>query len=398
MGHHFVVIFEKFTMPITFACTCGKELRAPDGFEGRPARCPACGKDVTVPSSTAVSPARAAMPPPMASSAATAPPGWSAANGGPVKSKRNLAALAALLVSITALGVPLVMAIPGFFFEWWTSWIFGLATLLLTLFAAAAAIGLGIVALVAIKRSVGQLAGKGLAITGIIIGTVGPLLWMGCGGVGGVFALGISKSKEAAKRIESSSNMRQIGIALHNYHDTMNVFPTLAEGAGTPKKKLSWRVEILPYLEEQKLYEQFKMDEPWDSPNNVRLLPLMPKVYQCKRFPDAGPGMTYYQTFVGPNTVLNTVGGADLIAITNANGASQTLIVVEAGDPIPWTKPDDMPFDPKKPLPPLGGPKRVHFNALFADGHVQTLPQNINPQTLRLMIDWTNTQPFVMPY
>src|SRR5262249_54881977 len=159
-------------------------------------------------------------------------------------------------------------------------------TVLLTLFTAALAIGLGIVALVAIKRSVGQLAGKGLAITSIIVGTVGPLLWMGCGGVGGVFALGISKSKEAAKHIESSNNLRQIGLALHTYHDTMNAFPTLAEGAGTPKKRLSWRVEILPYIEEAVLYDQFKMDEPWDSPNNIRLLPRMPKLYQCRRFPD----------------------------------------------------------------------------------------------------------------
>jgi prepilin-type processing-associated H-X9-DG protein len=387
MGHHFVVIFEKFTMPITFACPCGKELRAPDGFQERPARCPACGKDVTVPSSTAVSPARAAAPP----VASSAPPAWVAANGGPVKSKRNLAALAALLVSIAALSVPLVMAIPGFFFEWWTSWIFGLATLLLTLFAAAAAIGLGIVALVAIKRSVGQLGGKGLAITGIVIGAVGPLLWMGCGGVGGAFALGISKSRDAAKRIESANNLRQIGIALHTHHDTMNTFPTVAN------KKLSWRVEILPYIEQQQLYEQFKMDEPWDSPNNIRLLPRMPKLYQCKRFPDPGPGMTYYQAFIGPNTVLNTPGGADLTAMVNANGAFQTLIVVEAGDAIPWTKPDDLPVDPNKPLPPLGGPKRENFNALFADGHVQALPQTINPQTLRRMIDWTNTQPIVMP-
>jgi prepilin-type processing-associated H-X9-DG protein len=390
-----VVIFEKFTMPITFACTCGKELRAPDGFEGRPARCPACGKDVTVPSSTAVSPARAAAPP-MAPPAAL-PPAWSAANGGPIKSKRNLAALAALLVSIAALGVPLMMAIPGFLLELWSSWIFGLATLLLTLTAAAAAIGLGIVALVAIKRSVGHLAGKGPAITGIVIGVVGPLLWMGCAGVGGAFGLGISKSRDAAKRIESASNLRQIGLALHNYHDAMDGFPTLAEGAGTPKKKLSWRVEILPYIEEQQLYQQFKMDEPWDSPNNIRLLPQMPKLYRCSRFGDAAPGMTYYQTFVGQNTVLNWPGGIGLTQITNANGTAQTLMVVEAGDPIPWTKPDDMPFDPKKPLPPLGGPKRVDFNALFADGHVQMLPQNTNPRTLRLMIDWTNSEFFEMP-
>jgi prepilin-type processing-associated H-X9-DG protein len=380
-------------MPIVFACACGKELRAPDGFEGRPARCPACSKDLTVPSSTAMRPAPgmatpSSAAPGLASAAAAVP----SSDGAPsIKRKRNLAALAALLVSLAALAVPLVMAVPGFVFELWTNWIFGLATLLLTLLGAAAGIGLGILGLVAIRRSAGQIAGKGLAITGIVVGAVGPLLWMGCSGVGGAFAFGFQKSKEARTRIESASNLRQIGIAFHTYHDTMDVFPTVAN------KKLSWRVQILPYIEQQQLYDQFKMDESWDSPNNIRLVPLMPKLYQCKRFPDAGPGMTYYQAFVGPNTVLNTPQGANLVAMVNANGTSQTIMIVEAGDAIPWTKPDDLPVDPQKPLPPLGGPKRETFNALFADGHVQVMPQTINPQTLRAMIDWTNTQPIVMP-
>lgn len=304
----------------------------------------------------------------------------------------NLAALGALLLGIATLVVPLIMAIPAAVFDIWSSWIFGLVTLLLTGLVAGAAIVLGILALMAIKRSAGHLAGKGLAITGIVMGAAAPILWLGCGGVGGFMVLGVQKSRDAAKRIESSNNMRQMAIAMHNYHDTMGSFPTVAQ------KKLSWRVEILPYIEEQQLYEQFNRDEPWDSPNNIRLLPRMPKLYRCSRFGDAGPGLTYYQGFVGEDTVLGAPGGANLNAITNANGTTQTLMVVEAGSAIEWTRPDDLPYDPKKPLPPLGGPKRVNFNAMFADGHVQTLPQNTNPQTLRMMVEWKNTQPFALPW
>ena len=70
---------------------------------------------------------------------------------------------------------------------------------------------------------------------------------------------------------------------------------------------------------------------------------------------------------------------------------------MEAGDPTPWTKPDDLYVDPGEPLPPLGGPRRVRFNALFMDVHVQTLPADIDPQLMGMMVNWANTAPFKLP-
>ena len=87
-----------------------------------------------------------------------------------------------------------------------------------------------------------------------------------------------------------------------------------------------------------------------------------------------------------------------LTAITSANGTSNTFLVVEAGDPVPWSKPDKLVYDPKKPLPPLGGPKPgPYFFAAFCDGHVQRIPATTDEKTLRCMINWTNSTPFKLP-
>src|SRR5262249_42904220 len=164
-----------------------------------------------------------------------------------------------------------------------------------------------------------------------------------------------------------------------------------------PSKRLSWRVHLLQIMGQDSLYKQFKLDEPWDSPHNIKLLPNMPMFYRCRRFEDPGPGMTYYRSFDGFGAVLACPGGVDLVAITNASGTANTIMVVEAGEPVPWTKPDDLDMDPRKPLPFFGGPKRLKFNALFADGHVEVIPQDIKPQKLRDMANWANTGPIQLP-
>src|ERR1700721_4145755 len=76
----------------------------------------------------------------------------------------------------------------------------------------------------------------------------------------------------------SSNNLKQIVLAFHNYYSTYNILPSdVLDTDGKPL--LSWRVAILPFVEEQALWMQFKMDEPWDSPNNKKLIEKMPKLY-----------------------------------------------------------------------------------------------------------------------
>ena len=96
------------------------------------------------------------------------------------------------------------------------------------------------------------------------------------------------------------NNLKQIGLALHNYHDAHGKFPTNVYGPkGEPL--LSWRVHLLPYLEEDNLYKQFKMDEAWDGPNNKELIEKMPKVYRGRPTATHPKGKTFYQGFVSPD-------------------------------------------------------------------------------------------------
>jgi hypothetical protein len=194
---------------------------------------------------------------------------------------------------------------------------------------------------------------------------------------------------------QSANNLKQIALAFHNYHDTFSTFPPAAIYSKDGKPLLSWRVAILPYLEQEGLYRQFKLDEPWDSAHNQRLLDRMPPVYAAP-VPGAGgplagpaakkatPTGTYYQGFVGEGAVFEGKEGLRITDITD--GTSNTLLVVEAGEPVPWTKPEDLPFDAKKPVPKLGGLFPEVFYAAFCDGFVRPIKKTIDEQTLRAMI------------
>ena len=153
-------------------------------------------------------------------------------------------------------------------------------------------------------------------------------------------------------RSEVAEQSEQIGLAYHNYHSAYNYFPSdMRDKEG--KALLSWRVAILPFIEEDKLYREFKLDQAWDSDHNKKLIAKMPKMYAPIRV-KAKEGETFYQTFFGENALFGgKVKNPSLVAI--ADGSSNTGMVFEAGEPVVWTKPADMPFDEKKPLPKLGG-------------------------------------------
>jgi hypothetical protein len=193
----------------------------------------------------------------------------------------------------------------------------------------------------------------------------------------------------------SQNNLKQIGLAFHNYHDEHGHFPPAAIRSKDGRPLLSWRVAILPYLEKNDLYKQFDLDEPWDSDHNARLLPLMPSVYQS---PGRSDGFaTRYEGIVGAKTPFDPAhpNGTTLGQILD--GTSNTVLVVEAARPVPWTKPEDISFDyeavskdPGKLLrpgvSPLGGAFDMAFNALFVDGSVRLLFKTMTPRVLLALV------------
>jgi hypothetical protein len=195
----------------------------------------------------------------------------------------------------------------------------------------------------------------------------------------------VQKTRGAAARAQAQNNLKQIGLALHNYHDTMNSFPPQATYDKNGKPMLSWRVFILPYIEQQELYKQFHLDEPWDSEHNKKLLAQMPKVYASPADEkSAKEHSTHFQGFFGKGAFFEGKKGISIASITD--GTSNTLMIVEATKAVPWSKPEDIPFDPAKELPKLGLPGAQGFQAGFCDGSVRFISNTIKPQTLKSLI------------
>lgn len=145
----------------------------------------------------------------------------------------------------------------------------------------------------------------------------------------------------------SANNLRSIGIAMHNYHDALGRFPPVASFDDSGKPLLSWRVHLLPFLGQQELYAEFRLDQPWDSPANKALINRLPNVYNSPGRQHRDPGTTTYVAIVGENLLFDgTETGVKMAGVTD--GLSNTVMLVDANDAegVVWTKPEDVPFDP----------------------------------------------------
>ncbi len=156
----------------------------------------------------------------------------------------------------------------------------------------------------------------------------------------------ISAAREAARRAQCSNNLRQIGLAMHGYNAEYGCFPPafIADEDGKPMH--SWRVLLLPYLEQQVLYDQYDFDQPWDSPHNMALAALMPPIYRCPSASGGNPLATSYMMIVGPGTISDgpkSTGEEEI-----KDGLSNTIMLVEvtqSGTNWPatnWMKPRDL--------------------------------------------------------
>src|SRR5262249_8553508 len=159
-------------------------------------------------------------------------------------------------------------------------------------------------------------------------------------------------------------------------------FPPAALMSKNGKPLLSWRVALLPFLEEDQLYKRFKLDEPWDGPNNKKLLSEMPRSFSPVQDEAAKRGETYYQAFVGPGALFESGRKIRMADITD--GTSNTVLVAEAAAAVPWTKPEDLPFDANKPLPKLGGFAKDSLNVAFADGAVHLIKKDFDEKTMKM--------------
>jgi hypothetical protein len=192
----------------------------------------------------------------------------------------------------------------------------------------------------------------------------------------------VTKFRESSSRITGINNLKQIALAMHNYHDANGGLPAAAICDKKGKPLLSWRVSILPYIEQNELYNQFKLDEPWDSENNKPLIDKMPKTYLLPG--TKSEGKTHYRVFHSNGAVFDLIQQTSFVTITD--GTSNTVMVVDAADAVPWSKPDDIEFDLKMPIEKLLRFTNDKTAVAFCDGSVRLLKRGVGDKTWRLLI------------
>ncbi len=203
----------------------------------------------------------------------------------------------------------------------------------------------------------------------------------------------IATVREQAVRSTNTNKFKQLGLALHNHYDTYRVFPPRAEVRDkTGKSGLSWRVHLLPYVEEGKLYEQFHLDEPWDSPHNKPLIEKMPEIYR-DGLPDTPPGKTTFLTPVGEDTLFGDAKPMHFGRIWDGTSNTAWLVQVKPELAVPWTAPQDYAFAPKDPAKGLLVDDDGRFLVGIADGSIHHLRANAKPETLLNLFRKGDRQP-----
>jgi len=178
-----------------------------------------------------------------------------------------------------------------------------------------------------------------------------------------------SSSLPADKQVRTRLNLSKLGIALARYHAAQKHFPPATVIGPDGKTPHSWRVAILPSLARRDLFDRYRLDERWDSPANQMLLQQMPDVFRSP-YDDPKSTNSGYYAVVGPDGVFDGKVGVRLDQILDPRN---TLMLVEGKREIPWTRPEDLSFEPKKPLPAFGG---------FVDGQFAMLSAGFSPHTL----------------
>jgi len=209
-----------------------------------------------------------------------------------------------------------------------------------------------------------------IAVMGVLLGLLLPA---------------VQSAREAARKAASTNNMKQLALAMFMYESAQQHFPARASFDQEGRPLLSWRVHLLPYIDQNALYKQFHLDEPWDSPHNRTLIDKMPAILRSPNSAVQG-GKTVYLGVQGPGLFFDGSKGRGMAEIRD--GTSNTIMLVEVDDEraVPWTKPADWEADLQQPTAGVGHLRPGAFIAAMADGSVRTIVTSMDSQILRALL------------
>ena len=196
-------------------------------------------------------------------------------------------------------------------------------------------------------------------------------------------------ARRQARRRSAINSLRHIALAMHNFHDSYGFFPPQALADKSGKRLLSWRVLILPFLDQNALYRQFHLDEPWDSENNRKLIAKMPDVYKSGAADDGAmkPGRTRLAAPLTDRSVFGRRGpGVRIKEIID--GTSNTILITEVAsqNAVVWTQPSDIEIDVKNPLASIIEKTTKTFNACMCDGSAHVISRKTASETLNALL------------
>src|SRR5262245_9461596 len=221
-------------------------------------------------------------------------------------------------------------------------------------------------------------AGTGIAVAIVVVLVLGLL----CSGVLVALLLpAVQAAREAARRAQSTNNVKQLCLALHNYHDTFGSFPPAVVKDADGKPLYSGRVLLLPYLEQSVLSQQFDLTQPWNSSRNMQISQTAIPVFHDPSSPSASAS-TDYLFVTGAGTIFEADQATKLMGVTD--GTSNTMMIVEVrGSGVNWAEPKDLDICQPMSLPPGNHPGGNIVG--IADGSVRFMSKNVPPEQVRAM-------------
>jgi len=224
----------------------------------------------------------------------------------------------------------------------------------------------------------------------LIVGGVFGLFFLVCGGIGFMMYRGLQQGIQqvgaSAQNMQQSNNLKQIGLGMHSQSDTNNglAAPFTVDKTGTVRPGLSFRVGLLPYIEQDALYRRFDMTKAWDAPENKTLGQVVVPQYTGPNAPQSSD--TPFRVFHGGGALFETDG--KLLKLSSvSDGLSNTIMVVAGTDSVPWSKPQEFPYSKTTPLPKLQVTANGKYLVLMADGSTRYVSPTISELVLRQAIE-----------